>query len=89
MHLAESRDVPKLGGEIATFFDLFFVKANVLTARRDPHQAKPQTVRAIFVDQLERVRRIAQRLRHFASQLIANDPGKKNVAKRNVILRLA
>ena len=59
MHLAEARDVPKLGGEIAAFFDLFFVKANVLTAGRDPHQAKAQTVRAVFVDQLERIGRIA------------------------------
>ena len=57
--MAKPRHVPKFGREIAAFFDLFFVEANILAARRDPHQAEAQTVRSILVDQLERIRRIA------------------------------
>src|SRR6266436_7633070 len=88
MHLAEPSHVPKFGGEIAAFFDLFFVEANILAARRDPHQAEAQTVRAIFVDQVERIGRIAQRLRHFAALLVANDPGEENVVERNIVFSL-
>ena len=50
VHLPEPGDVPKFGGEVAPFFDLFFVEPNVLTARSDPHQAETQTVRSIFID---------------------------------------
>ena len=59
MHLPKTRGVPKLGREIAAFLDLLFVEANVLPARRNPHQTEAQTVRAIFLDQVERIGRIA------------------------------
>ena len=88
MHLAEARDVPKFRREIAAFFDLFFVKANVLTARRDPHQPEAQTIRAVFVDQVERIGRIAERLRHFPALLVANDAGEENIVERNVVFGL-
>ena len=59
LHLPEPAGIPKFGGEIAAFFDLFLVESNVLPARGDSHQAEPQAVGAIFIDQLERVRRVA------------------------------
>ena len=59
VHLAEPGNVPKFGREITAFFDLLFIKADVLAARRDPHQAEAQPVRAIFVDQVEGIGGIA------------------------------
>src|SRR5437588_8928660 len=88
MHLPEPRRVPKFGREVAAFFNLFFVEANVLTARRDPHQTEAQTVCAILVDQIERIGRIPERLRHFPSLLVANDAGEENVVERNVVFSL-
>ena len=59
MHLAETRRVPKFVRKISAFFDLLFIEANVLTARRNAHQAEAQTVGPIFRDQLERIGRVA------------------------------
>ena len=89
MHLTKARDIPKLRREVTAFFDLFLVEANVLACGRDAHQTKPQAVGAVFVDQLERIGRIAERLRHFATQLVANNAGEENVVKRDVVFSLA
>jgi len=59
MHLAKTRRIPKLGREIASLFDLLFIEANVLAARRDTHETEAQTVRAVLVDQIERIGRVA------------------------------
>ena len=55
MHLPEAGGVPEFGREVTAFFDLFFLETNVLTTGRDPHQAEPQPVGAVFIDQLEHV----------------------------------
>ena len=85
VHLAKARGVPKLGREIAALLDLLLIERDVLPARRDPHQAKAQTVRAILRDQIERIGRIAQRFRHLAALLVANESREKNIAKRDVV----
>src|SRR5256714_12009017 len=51
MHLAEARCVPKFRGEVVSFLDLLFVERDVLSDRRDPHQAEAQSIGAIFPDQ--------------------------------------
>src|SRR5437870_1184603 len=92
MHLTETRRIPKLGCEVSPFLDLLFVESDVLSARRNPHQPEPHAIGAIFRDQVERVRRIAERLRHLAPLLVANKAGQENIAKWDVIfqpLRLA
>src|SRR5207244_8106881 len=75
--------------EVAAFLDLFFIEPNVLARWRDPHETKAQSVGSVFVDQLERIRRIAERLRHFAALLVANNAGEENVLKRNVVLSIS
>src|SRR5205809_957957 len=55
MHLPKASSVPKFGREVAPFLDLLFIEADVLAAWRNAHETKAQTVRAILVDQLERV----------------------------------
>src|SRR4029077_8278292 len=74
---------------IAAFLDLSFIESNVLPSRCDTHQTKSQTVGTVRVDQLERIRRIAERLRHLAPLPVANNAGEENVAKRNVVFNLA
>ena len=85
MHLTKTRDVPEFRRKVSAFLDLSFVEPNVLSRRRDAHQTKSQAVGAVFVDQLQRIRRIAERLRHFAALFVANDAGEENVVKRNVV----
>src|ERR1043166_5199095 len=89
VHLAKPRDVPEFRREVSAFLDLSFIEPNVLSRRRDAHQSKSQAVRAILIDQLERVGRIAERLRHFAALAVANDAGEENVVKRNVFFDLS
>src|SRR6266487_5180688 len=84
VHLAKARDVPEFCGEVAAFFDLFLVKANVLSARRDAHHTESQAVRAILVDQLEWIRRITERLRHLPPELVANQAREINMTKWNI-----
>src|SRR3954463_15755346 len=88
VYLTKSRNIPKLGRKVSAFFDLSFIESNVLSGRGDAHQTKSQAVGAVLVDQLERIRRIAKRLRHFATLAVANDAGKENVVERNVVLGL-
>src|SRR6476646_1968710 len=89
MHLTESSHVPELGRKITAFLDLRFIEPNVLSRRRDPHQAKSQTVRTVLADQLEWIRRIAERLRHLPAEFVTNDAGEENMVKRNVVANLA
>src|SRR5262249_54666440 len=84
----KTRNVPELRREVPTFFNLFFVEPNILAGRRDAHQTESQTVGAVFVDQFEWIRRIAERFRHFPTELVADDAGEENVVKRNVVFDL-
>src|SRR4029077_1394619 len=80
MHLPEARDIPKFRREVSTFFDLFFVEANILSSGSYAHQPKAQAVSAILVDQFERIGRVTQGLRHLSTELVANEARKINVA---------
>ncbi len=85
VHLPKARGIPKFCRKVSAFFDLFFIEADVLTARRDAHETKAQPVGAILVDQLQRVGRVAERLRHFAALLVTNQAREKNIVKWNVV----
>ena len=86
MHLPEASDIPKFRCEVSTFFNLLFVEANVLAAGRNAHEPKPQTVGAILVDQFKWIGRVTQRLRHLATEFVANEARKINVAEGNIVL---
>src|SRR5436309_15283862 len=88
MHLTEARDIPDLRPKVTSFFNLSFVETNVLASRRDAHQTKSQAVGTILIDQLQRIRRIAQRLRHLSTEVVADNAGEENVTKWNVVLGL-
>ena len=62
MHLPKASGVPEFSREVASLFDLLFIEADVLAAWGNAHETKTQTIRAILLDQLERVGRVAKRL---------------------------
>src|SRR5262245_46267953 len=80
-HLPEAACVPELVAEIFSALDPLLLEPDVLTLRRNGNDAETQSVGAILVDEIERVRRIAERLRHFAADRITDDAGKINVPK--------
>src|SRR5882724_6846159 len=59
VHLAKTRNVPEFRRKVSAFLDLSFIKPNILASGRDAHQAESQSVGAVLVYQLERIRRIA------------------------------
>src|SRR6266446_7000041 len=85
MHLSQTANIPEFRGEIAALFDLCFLVANVLTASRDAHQTESHAVGAIFINQLERIRRIAQRFRHLSPEFVTDQACEINMAKRNTV----
>ena len=55
VHLPEPAGVPQLVAEILAALNAVDLKANVLPLRRDGNDAEAQPVRAVRVDQVERV----------------------------------
>jgi hypothetical protein len=89
-HLPEAAGVPELVAEVLAALDPVLLEADVLALRRDRDDAEAQAVGAVFVDQVERIRRVAERLRHLAALRVADDPGEVDVAERDPALeRLA
>src|SRR5687768_1928682 len=82
-HLTEAARVPKLVAEILSTLDPILLETNILPLRRDGDDPETQTVRTIGRDQIQRVRRIPQRLRHLAPLLVPNDAGKINILERD------
>jgi len=80
--LAETRGVPELRAEVAAEFHVLLVEQNILPERGAAHHAEAQRVGAELRDEIERVRRIAERLRHFAALLVADDAGEIDIVKR-------
>ena len=89
-HLAEAAGVPELVAEVLAALDPLLLEADVLALGRDRDDAEAQAVGAVLVDQVERVGRIAERLRHLAALRVADDAGEIDVPERNAPLeRLA
>ncbi len=72
VHLRKARGVPELGAEIAVAGDAGRVELHIPALRRHDGQREAQRIRAIFVDQVERVDDIALGLRHFLPVLVAH-----------------
>src|SRR6266513_5472707 len=79
--LAESARVPEFVAEVAPQLDVLLVVEHVLAERRAAHDAEPERVGAVIADELERVGRIAQALRHLAAQFVADDAREIDVLK--------
>ena len=82
--LAEAAGVPEFVAEVAAQLDVLFVVEHVLAKRRAAHDAEPERVGAVVADEVERVGRIAEALRHLAAQLVADDAGEIDVQERHL-----
>jgi hypothetical protein len=70
--LQEARGVPQLGGEVAVALDPLLIELDVAALAFHRRQREAQRVGAIFVDQAERIDRIALRLGHFLPVRVAD-----------------
>ena len=82
LHLAETAGVPELRAEVAAQFDVLLIEEHVEPERCAAHRAESQRVGAVFPDQFERVRRVAERFRHLSTLLVADDAGEVDVLER-------
>src|SRR6266550_1761881 len=89
LYLTKTRNVPEFRRKVSAFLDLSFIEPNILASGRDAHETKSQAVGAVFIDQLEWIGRIAERLRHLAALAVAHNAGEENIVKRNVVFNLA
>ena len=72
VHLQEARGVPQLGGEVAVALDALLIELDVAALAFHRRQREAQRVGAIFVDQAERVDRVALRLGHLLALGVAD-----------------
>ena len=88
LHLDEPGSVPELVHEVAADLASFLVEQNILALRRDQHQAEPQAVGAVPGNEVERIGRVAERLRHLPSDGVADDARKIDVPERFLVHEL-
>ena len=79
--LHEAECVPYLVAEVTSLFAECFVEEDVVACRCGEHHAHAHAVSTILFDELERVGRVAERLGHLASQLVAHDAGEVDIAE--------
>ena len=72
VHLQEARGVPQLGREVAVALDALLIELDVAALAFHRRQREAQSVGAIFVDQAERVDRIALGLGHLLAVRVAD-----------------
>src|SRR5205085_7636563 len=70
--LAETRRIPELGGEVAIALDALLIQLDVAPLALHRRQSEAQGVGAIFVDQAERIDRIALGLGHLLALGVAD-----------------
>src|SRR3990172_12710807 len=75
--------VPNLIREIASQLAFLGGKKNILSERGKVGNGKPQRIGPVFVDDVQRIGRIAERLAHFPALRVANNAGKVDLAERD------
>ena len=73
IHLQEARGVPQLGGEVAVALDALLIELDVAALAFHRRQREAQRVGAVFVDQAERIDRVALRLGHLLALRVADE----------------
>ncbi len=84
--LRQAESVPYLVVEVASLLAQCLVEEDVVASRSGQHQTHAHAVGTILVYQLQRVGRVAERLGHLASQLVAHDAREVDVAERHLPL---
>ena len=81
MHLPIAGGIPKLGAKVSPKFDILLIKKNVGSQWGTSHHSKTQSIRTKSGDQIQRVGRVPQRLRHFSPLFIPDNPREIHIAK--------
>ena len=84
----ETERVPYLVVEVTSLLDLRLIIENVVTCRAAEKHTETHCVCTVFRDEVERIRRVSESLRHLASELVANDTCEVYVAERYIVHKL-
>jgi hypothetical protein len=84
VHLAEARGVPDLGGEGAIALDPLLRELDVAPRPGQRAQREAHRIRAMRVDQVQRVEHVALRLRHLLALLVAHQAVDADGAERHL-----
>ena len=84
VHLAEARRVPELGREIAIALDALRRELDVAALCGHGGKREAQRVRAVVVDQVQRIDDVALRLRHLGAALVAHQRVDVDVGERHL-----
>ncbi len=78
----QAQGVPYFDTEIAALFAQLVVKKKVVSGGGAEQHAYTHAISAKFINEFKRIRRIAQRLAHFAALLVAHHAGEIHVFER-------
>ncbi len=84
----EATGVPDLVREVPPHFALRALEQDILTERRKVEYGESQRIRTVFGNDVQRVRRIAERLRHLPSLHVANDAREIDISERYIFHEL-
>ena len=84
VHKDKACGVPELVRKVAARFDLFVGISHVVSGAVAVGKSEAQGICAVFVNDLERIDAVAERLRHFSAQLIADESVDEDGIKRNL-----
>ena len=82
IHQNETGCIPHLVGKITACLDAFIVIAHVIAGRIAGHECQTQCIRAVLINDLERIDAVPERLAHFASQRIPDQTMDQNCVER-------
>ena len=85
IHLAEPGNVPKLGNEAAITLDPGWAELDVAARTGQRADGEAQGVGAVFVDEVERIERVALGFRHLLAALVAYQPMDIDLPERHVV----
>ncbi len=85
VHLAEARRVPDFRREIAVALEPPLRHLHVAALRTERGEREPQRVGAVFLDEVERVERVAPRLRHLGALGVAHHAVQEHVMERHFL----
>ena len=82
VHHDVARSVPKLVGKIAHCFTALHIETHVISRRVAGDHIHPQSIAAVFINHLQRVNAVAQRLGHFPSLIIPDQAMDQHSVER-------
>jgi hypothetical protein len=85
--MAEARRVPQLGGEVAIALDALLIHLHVAALAFHRRHEEAQRIRAILVDQAERIDDIALGLGHFLPVRRAHQPVQVEPLPRHIPMK--